>query len=85
MRKTSKLVAERLGGAASAESDDDEFAGGLERARSAAMDEDEGFGFSTRGDVERRREERARAKREEEEERRRREEAKEAKRAKRER
>lgn len=85
MRKTSKLVAERLGGAASDESDDDEFAGGLERARSAALDEEQGFGFITRGDVERRREERARAKREEEEERRRREEAKEAKRAKRER
>ena len=85
MRKTSKLVAERLGGAASDESDDDEFAGGLERARSAALDEEQGFGFITRGDVERRREERARAKRKEEEERRRREEAKEAKRAKRER
>ena len=87
MRKTSKLVAERLGGAASDESDesdDDEFAGGLERARSAALDEEQGFGFVTRRDVERRREERARAKREEEE-RRRREEAKEAKRAKRER
>ena len=84
MRKTSKLVAERLGGAASDESDDDEFAGGLERARSAALDEEQGFGFVTRRDVERRREERARAKWEEEE-RQRREEAKEAKRAKRER
>ena len=69
MRKTSKLVAERLGGVDSDESDDDEFASGLERARSARRrggDEEEGFGFVSQADLTRREEERARKKREEE-------------------
>ena len=69
MRKTSKLVAERWGGVDSDESDDDEFASGLERARSARRrggDEEEGFGFVSQADLTRREEERARKKREEE-------------------
>ena len=65
----SDLVAERLGGVDSDESDDDEFASGLERARSARRrggDEEEGFGFVSQADLTRREEERARKKREEE-------------------
>ena len=50
MRKTSRLLAERLGGGVSASSDDEEFASGYERAR-AGGDEERGFGFVSKADI----------------------------------
>lgn len=62
MRKTARLVAERLGGIDSDE-DDDEFEPGL----GAPADVEQGFGFVSKDDVLKRREEMERQKREEEE------------------
>jgi len=62
MRKTARLVAERLGGIDSDE-DDDEFEPGL----GAPADVEQGFGFVSKDDVSKRKEEMERKKREEEE------------------